>query len=148
MKGTTPDGGVMPETGWIVPKGYVHVMHGYATTGHASQGKAVDRVFIAQSAESMRASSQEQFYVGVSRGRRSVTVFTDDKKELYGAVRRSGERRGAHDLAPDEDQSARGDHRNQWKGILTAYQRPGKGQAEPERDQEREHNGEMEPVRE
>ena len=145
VKSTTPEGDVMLENGWVVPGGYAHLTHGYATTSHASQGKTVDRVFIAQSAESARAASQEQFYVSVSRGRRAVTVFTDDKQQLLGAVRQSGERLSAHELAPDKGKPLSRGRPNQWGDLLSAYQRPGKSQAEPERDRVREDDGEIEP---
>ena len=76
------DGGIELNNGWVVPKDYGHFNHGYVTTSHASQGKTVDKVLIAQSSQSFGASSQEQFYVSVSRGRKGVEVFTDDKELL------------------------------------------------------------------
>ena len=144
VKSTTPEGDVTLENGWVVPRGYAHLTHGYATTSHASQGKTVDRVFIAQSAESARAASQEQFYVSVSRGRRAVTVFTDDKQQLLDAVRQSGERLAAHELAADKGRPSQRVRTDQWKGILSTYQRPNKGH-EPERDQMRGRDDELEP---
>jgi hypothetical protein len=85
----------------VVPKEFGHLTHGYVATSHASQGKTVDRVFIAQSAESFSASGREQFYVSASRGRVSVQVFTDDKAELARAILRTGERVAASDLIPE-----------------------------------------------
>jgi ATP-dependent exoDNAse (exonuclease V) alpha subunit len=68
-------------------------------TSHSSQGKTVDKVIIAQSSMSFRASSVEQFYVSVSRGKESVAIYTDDKRELFSAVNRSGQRMTATELA-------------------------------------------------
>lgn len=72
--------------------------YGYCTTSHSSQGTDVDRVFISQSADSFPASSREQFYVSVSRGRRQATIYTDSKAELLDAVSRSDERLSATEL--------------------------------------------------
>jgi hypothetical protein len=46
-----------------VARGFGHRTHGYVITSHASQGTDVDRVLIAQSADSFGASSEERFYV-------------------------------------------------------------------------------------
>ena len=72
--------------------------HGYVMTSHASQGKTVDKIIISQSSMSFRASSQEQFYVSVSRGRQGVSIYTDDKQELLQAVSKSSERKSAKEL--------------------------------------------------
>lgn len=82
----------------VVGREFGHLAHGYVATSHSSQGKTVDRVFVAQSADSFGASSREQFYVSASRGRQSVQIFTDDKRELARAVERSGQRVAATDI--------------------------------------------------
>lgn len=84
--------GIHLKNGWIVGKEFGHIDHGYCTTSHKAQGKTVDHVFLAQSSESNAAASREQFYVSISRGRRSVMIYTDDKAELKRSVYRSGER--------------------------------------------------------
>ncbi|MCA9840310.1 MAG: AAA family ATPase, partial [Trueperaceae bacterium] len=89
---------IVLENGWRLPKSYGHLNHGYVTTSHSSQGKTVDQVLIAQSAQSFPASSREQFYVSVSRGRRGTTIFTDDKAKLLEAVNLPGERLSAVEL--------------------------------------------------
>lgn len=71
---------------------------GYVVTSHASQGKTVDRVFVAQGRVSFPASSREQFYVSASRAREQVSIYTEDKEELLDAVSRSDERLTATDL--------------------------------------------------
>ena len=65
VKNFTKQGHIELQNGWVVPKNYGGLTHGYCTTSHTAQGKTVDRVFIAQSADSFRATSKEQFYVSV-----------------------------------------------------------------------------------
>ena len=47
---------------------------------------------------SFRASSKQQFYVSVSRGKHAVSIYTDDKTELLQAVSQSAERKSATEL--------------------------------------------------
>jgi predicted RNA-binding protein with PIN domain len=67
-------------------------------TSHASQGKTTDKIIISQSSLSGKASSIEQFYVSVSRGRQAVSIYTDDKAELIKAVAQSTQRISATEL--------------------------------------------------
>ena len=98
VAGFTKQGDLKLANGWVVGKHFGHLAHGYVATSHASQGKTVDRVFVGQSGESWGASSREQFYVSASRGRQSVTVYTDDKDALRAAVGRTADRPAATDL--------------------------------------------------
>lgn len=102
VTGFTDEGDIRLEDGKVISRRYAHIDHGYVTTSHASQGKTVDRVFIAESAESFAAASREQFYVSVSRGRQLVRVYTDSKAELFEAVHASGQRMAALDLMKRE----------------------------------------------
>ena len=88
VRGFTPRGDVVDDRGWVVGRDFGHLAHGYVVTSHASQGKTVDAVFVAQSGESLAASNARQFYVSASRGRERAVVFTDDKKALLAAARR------------------------------------------------------------
>jgi conjugative relaxase-like TrwC/TraI family protein len=92
------DGNIVFENGWKVGREFGHLAHGYVVTSHASQGKTVDRVFVAQGRVSFAASSSEQFYVSASRAREQVTIYTEDREELLDAVSRSDERLTATDL--------------------------------------------------
>ena len=76
-----------------------HLAHGYCHTSHAAQGRTVDEVFIAQSSETGKAASLEQFYVSVSRGKERVRVYTDDRSQMREAIRRSGARDSAIEVA-------------------------------------------------
>jgi conjugative relaxase-like TrwC/TraI family protein len=98
LKGFTKKGDLKLTNGWIVGKDFGNLTHGYCQTSHVAQSKTVDRVFVAQSAASLGASSAEQFYVSVSRARDSVTIYTDDKARLAENIQSSGARMTAHEL--------------------------------------------------
>lgn len=98
VKGFDQEGNLKLSNGSTLSKDYGHFTHGYVTTSHSSQGKTVDKVIISQSSMSFRASSLEQFYVSVSRGRNAVSIYTDDKAGLKAAVTKSGERTAAIEL--------------------------------------------------
>ena len=93
----------LKENGWKLPRNFGHYDHGYRATSVTSQGSTVDSVIIAQSGESLgAASSREQFYVSVSRARKNVQVFTDNKEYLLESVLGSSERLAAIELAEME----------------------------------------------
>jgi hypothetical protein len=69
-------------------------------TSYGSQGKTVDSVIFAD-ATNRAATSAEQWYVTISRGRRRVVVFTSDKEALRANVERAGARDLAVDLKPE-----------------------------------------------
>ncbi len=91
-------GNILLDNGAVVDKGFGHLDYGYVVTSHASQGKSVERVLIAQSSESFRASSKEQFYVSVSRGKKQALIFTDDGHALLEAVTHGDSRMTATEL--------------------------------------------------
>lgn len=103
VRGFDAGGNIVLANGWTVSKDYGHLAHGYVVTSHASQGKTVDRVFIGQSSDSLPASSREQFYVSVSRGRESAAIYTDDKEALLEAVSRSDDRLTATEFVAERD---------------------------------------------
>jgi len=83
----------------VVGRDFGHLDYGYVVTSHAAQGKTVDRVFIGQSAASFGATSREQFYVSCSRGRKSATIYTNDKQALRAQLARSEHQLSARDVA-------------------------------------------------
>src|SRR4029077_21061702 len=89
VKGFTPEGDIKLVNGWVVPKDYGNLTHGYCVTSYGSQSKGVDRVFVAEGSESFRAADREQFYVSASRFKEALTIYTDDKYQLLEAVRKS-----------------------------------------------------------
>lgn len=92
------NGDLVLNNGWVLPRSYGHLAHGYCTTSHASQGMTADTVLISQSAESFRASSSEQFYVSSSRGRTGIKIYTDSVDDLFRAICRSSQQTSAADL--------------------------------------------------
>jgi ATP-dependent exoDNAse (exonuclease V) alpha subunit len=99
VKGFTQDGDIKLGNGWVVPRDYGNLTHGYCVTSYTSQSKSVDRVFVAESSESFRAADREQFYVSASRFKETLTIYTDDKQQLLEAVLKSSARPSAMDLA-------------------------------------------------
>ena len=99
VAGITDEGHLRLANGWEVDGSYGHLAHGYVTTSHASQGKTVDVVLIAQGTTSLPVSSLEQFYVSVSRGKEQVKIYTDDAEGLKEAIKRSTQRVSATELA-------------------------------------------------
>jgi conjugative relaxase-like TrwC/TraI family protein len=102
IKGFTKDGDIKLANGWVVSKDYGNLTHGYCLTSYSSQSKGVDCVFVAESSESFRAAGREQFYVSASRFKDALAIYTDDKRELLNAVRKSSHRPSATDLAKKE----------------------------------------------
>ncbi|MBL7682049.1 MAG: relaxase domain-containing protein [Flavipsychrobacter sp.] len=80
-----------------------HLAHAHCLTSHASQGKTVDRVFVAQPASTFEATNDKQFYVSASRAREQVTFYTDDKAGLLNHAARVSERQSAIELSVKHD---------------------------------------------
>ncbi|WP_145928581.1 relaxase domain-containing protein [Termitidicoccus mucosus] len=76
-------------------------VRGYAVTSYASQGKTVDTVLVAHDGEHTPINRQ-QWYVGISRARRKIIVFTSDKEALRLNVERESDRELALSIQPDE----------------------------------------------
>jgi len=98
VDGFTRQGDIKLTNGFVVPKDYGGLEHGYVVTSHASQGKTVDKVLIALGSESFTAANREQFYVSVSRGREGVKLYTDSKAAMMDAVQGSSARLSATEL--------------------------------------------------
>ncbi len=98
VKRFTRSGEIELVSGAVISAGLGHLSHGYCVTSHTSQGRTVDRVLIAQGAESFAASSREQLYVSVSRGRERALLVTDDKAGLRRAAQRSDPRPAATEI--------------------------------------------------
>ncbi len=127
----TPDGSVIAAridqkgTGTVVlPAAYVreHIDLGYAITAHRAQGSTVDTAHVVASG----ATNRENFYVSMTRGRKSNTVYValDDPDDthtppqegdvtgrtvLYGILQRSGVELSAHQTILAEHE--------QWSSI-------------------------------
>lgn len=99
VKNINEEGDLILTNGRILPKDFGNLAHGYCVTSHSSQGKTIDRLFVAESEASLPAASREQFYVSASRGVEAIKVYTDNKEALMAAVAVSGQRPTATDLA-------------------------------------------------
>jgi len=93
----TPHGDLIDQRGWIIPASFGHLASGVVTS-IASQGMDDNVPFLAQSSTSRGAASAEQFYVSVSRGIKSLHLYTDDKEALRAAVVRSQQARSAAEV--------------------------------------------------
>jgi conjugative relaxase-like TrwC/TraI family protein len=70
---------------------------GYAVTSYGSQGKTVEHVIMVDSGAEV-AANQREFYVSVSRARRSVEIFTINVRDLARRIAADGERELAMDF--------------------------------------------------
>jgi conjugative relaxase-like TrwC/TraI family protein len=99
--GFDKDGNILLNNGWRVSKHFGHFNHGVVTS-FASQGKTYSHVLVAQGNDSIPASSQQQFYVSCSRGRHSLRVYCESKKDLREAIGKSEQRVTATSIAAAE----------------------------------------------
>lgn len=90
-------GAIRLSDGRVLPPHYRQFLRGYAVTSYGSQGKTVEHVLFSDSAI-RAATNAQQWYVTISRGRKSIQIFTPDKEQLRHAIMRSGERELALDL--------------------------------------------------
>jgi conjugative relaxase-like TrwC/TraI family protein len=98
VEGFTKEGDIRLEKGKLLPKDWGHLSLGYVDTSFASQGKTVDRVFVALGKASLAATNLQQWYVSVTRGREMAKVYVEDKQEVRDAITRSAQRLSAVEL--------------------------------------------------
>jgi conjugative relaxase-like TrwC/TraI family protein len=98
VEGFTKEGDIRIEKGKVLPKDWGHFTYGAVETSYSSQGKTVDRVFIATGNESLPAANQQQWYVSASRGREMAKLYVDSKKDVRGAIAKGQERLSAVEL--------------------------------------------------
>lgn len=110
-----------------VDKDFGHIDHAHCVTSYGSQGKTVDRVLIAQPADTFPATHAKQFYVSVSRARERVTIYTNDKEALLEQAQKTGDRTAALELA----RFARHDTHLQQQ-LRKDYEAPGLEQPQPD----------------
>lgn len=92
------DGNLVLKGGTVIDKNYGHLGLGYVVTSHASQGKDRHLAIAAMGSQSLPAINAKQFYVTVSRGRKDVMIYVDDKARVRRAIERSGEQLSATEL--------------------------------------------------
>jgi conjugative relaxase-like TrwC/TraI family protein len=97
IKMVHPDGRIALADGRVLDKNFRQFVRGYAITSYASQGKSVDQVLFSDSA-AKAATSRQQWYVTISRGKKGIHIFTSDKEQLCENITRSGDRLSVLDL--------------------------------------------------
>ena len=108
VSGFSAAGDIECAGGVVIGRDFGHLASGYCLTSHASQGKTVDHVLIAEnSASAQSAGSLKQGYVSLSRGRESVRIYTDDRQAVEAAWTNTGERLSALDLLAQQRKTAR-----------------------------------------
>ena len=63
-----------------------HIRHAYAQTAFAAQGRTADHVIIHADSRAINLIDQKSFYVGVSRAKSSVAIYTNDRAKLVSAI--------------------------------------------------------------
>jgi len=81
VKTVHSDGRIALVDGRVLDKNFRQFVRGYAITSYASQGKSVDHVLFSDSL-AKAATSQQQWYVTISRGKKGIHIFTSDKEQL------------------------------------------------------------------
>jgi conjugative relaxase-like TrwC/TraI family protein len=107
VAGFTKDGNIRLTNGHTLKKDWGHWTYAYSQTSHSSQGRTCDVVLIADSEKSYPASSREQAYVSVSRGRRKALIFTDSKENLLEAISQSDARTSATEMVAERNHRER-----------------------------------------
>ncbi|WP_442267619.1 MobF family relaxase [Tenacibaculum sp. ZS6-P6] len=90
--------------GKTLDKNSYHFKHGYVDTSHSSQGKTASDVYISMTDMSFGGVNEQSFYVGVSRGKNKIQLYTSDKQELKKAMVRSAQRTTARDIEKEHAQ--------------------------------------------
>ncbi len=81
-----------------------HIRHAYVETAFAAQGRTADHVIIHADSRATNLVDQKSFYVGVSRAKASVAIYTNDRVKLVSGI---SERAGiAQTALPTADRTA------------------------------------------
>ncbi len=117
IKGFTADGHIKLDnrSGWVLHKNFGHLTHGYCTTPQAVQGKSADVHLGALSAAALAASTIEQIYVMLSRGKKACELITDKRSAILDAMARLDLQRSATELMDDGGEA--------WKARQRAHAR-------------------------
>lgn len=102
LKGFTDDGDLtLKDNGWVLDKDFGHVSYGHCLTSVNAQSKDDDALFLAHSRHSLGAGSLNQALVSLTRGKKAVHVYTDDKDALHEQVKDRADRKSALELLGD-----------------------------------------------
>lgn len=93
---------IVLQGGIVLPRGRrLHLQYGYAMTVHSAQGLTMDRVLMDVNTRSLTAN-RAVFYVGISRPRHHLDIYTDNANKLPDAVAREPKKYAAMDLRGEE----------------------------------------------
>jgi conjugative relaxase-like TrwC/TraI family protein len=120
VKSVLADGQVELTDGRVLDKSFREFLPGYAVTSYGSQGKTVHYVLFSDSTIKA-ATSAQQWYVSISRGRRGIRIFTPDKMQLRENLVRSGHRPLALELAGRLHPPTRNRFWNRLRGHLLRF---------------------------
>ncbi|WP_042857885.1 MobF family relaxase [Dickeya sp. NCPPB 3274] len=65
---------------------WTNIEHGWALTSYKAQGKTVNRVMVLMESWRKNLVNRKSFYVALSRARNIAEIFTENKKDLLGAI--------------------------------------------------------------
>lgn len=102
MKGLTENGNFILDNGKgreieLERKDAYYLSYAYATTVHKAQGLTCDRVLFNIDTRSL-TTSKDVFYVGISRARYDVEIFTDDTSKLLRSASRNSPKTTAAEI--------------------------------------------------
>lgn len=83
----------------VIPHGFRHLAHGYATTSHAAQGQSVDKGILVMADDGLRAGNLRQAYVSHSRFERDHVTYTTDKAAAADVMATPADRQLAVEVA-------------------------------------------------
>jgi conjugative relaxase-like TrwC/TraI family protein len=86
-----PARGIKPKS-YTINKSNQWLNYGYYSTSHKGQGDTVDKAIIVATQKSLTAVNDKQFYVSTTRGRKYISIYTDNKAEFAKHIQKSGER--------------------------------------------------------
>lgn len=84
---------------------YKHFDYGYAMTTFKAQGLTVDNALIMHDSTQRSSNTRNKIYVDVSRAKKSVKIFTDDKEALVKQAKRFQQKITASTFSPRPTQN-------------------------------------------
>jgi ATP-dependent exoDNAse (exonuclease V) alpha subunit len=101
VAGFTKRGDIRLDDGRVIDADAGHWRPAFVETSFGAQGQTKKRVILGMSEASLGATNQEQMYVSASRAKEKLSLYTDDKDALNGAIQRSSQKLAALDVQPE-----------------------------------------------
>jgi hypothetical protein len=98
VSGFTKQGHIVCDNGFVIAKDFGHIKPGDTITSFSSQSRTVDHLRAVITESAMTAANIEQFYVTLSRGKKTARIYTDNKAALLDAVKHTSARMSATEL--------------------------------------------------